>query len=61
MINVVPNILEPGTTVYVKSEGLLTKMANRYNGPYKVIRSTDAGNYILANSLGEEMKISFPR
>ena len=53
--------LAPGTMVFLKVEGLLTKMAPRYAGPYKVVRSTDVGNYILENSLGEEMKRSYPR
>ena len=59
--NVVLNRLEPGTTVYIKSEGLLTKMANRYYGPFIIKRSTEGGNYILTNPLNEELKNSYSR
>jgi hypothetical protein len=55
--NVVLNRLQPGTTVYIKSEGLLAKIANRYYGPFKIKRSTEGGNYILTNPLNEELKI----
>ena len=51
----------PGTQVFIKAEGLLTKMANRYYGPYTVVREADGGNYVLKNALDEEMKLSFPR
>jgi hypothetical protein len=53
--------LTPGTMVYLKVEGLLTKMAPRYAGPYKVIKDTPVGNYFLENALGETMKRSYPR
>ena len=53
--------IRPGTQVFIKAEGLLTKMANRYYGPYTVVREADGGNYVLKNALDEEMKLSFPR
>jgi hypothetical protein len=58
---VVIDRLAAGTTVYIKSEVLLTKMANRYYGPFTIKRSTTGGNYILTNPLGEEMNNSYPR
>ena len=33
--------LEPGTFVYVKTEGILSKLTPRYRGPYKVVKVTN--------------------
>ena len=54
-------IIPVNTQVYIRAEGLLTKMANRFYGPYTVIGQTEGGNYVLKNALNEEMKNSFPR
>ena len=58
--NIVYNRLH-GSTVYIKSEEFLTKMANRYYGPFTAVRSSAGGNYVLANTLGEEIKNSYSR
>ncbi|RNA06694.1 hypothetical protein BpHYR1_012674 [Brachionus plicatilis] len=49
------------STVFIKCEGLLTKLEPRFKAPYKVNDYTKRGNYILSNSLGEVLKDSFPR
>ena len=54
-------IIPVNTQVNIRAEGLLTKMANRFYGPYTVIGQTEGGNYVLKNALNEEMKNSFPR
>ncbi|CAF1003547.1 unnamed protein product [Brachionus calyciflorus] len=47
--------------VYIKCEGLLTKLEARFKGPYKVVGLTSKGNYKLKNSLGEKLPDSYPR
>ena len=59
--NVVTERLGPGALVFIKAEGILPKLAPRYSGPYKVLKDTTAGNYILENALGEVMEMSYPR
>jgi hypothetical protein len=39
-----------GTTVYIKNDGLLTKLEPRYFGPYTVASITKCGNYKLKNT-----------
>ena len=59
--NIVEERITPGTPVYVKSQGLLTKMASRYQGPFRVVKDASGGNYILENALGEVLTETFPR
>ena len=59
--HLVLKILEPGTSVFIKNEGLLSKLSPRYSGPYKVVRHTSGGNYVLENALQELVKMSYPR
>jgi hypothetical protein len=53
--------LLPGTSVFVKTEGILSKLTPRYRGPYTVTEVTSKGNYILVNALGERLDMSIPR
>ena len=59
--HLVLEILEPGTSVFIKNEGILSKLSPRYSGPYKVVRHTSSGNYVLENALQELVKMSYPR
>ena len=59
--NVDLNVLVPGTSVFIKNEGIISKLSPRYSGPYKVVRVTSSGNYVLENALQELVKMSYPR
>ena len=55
--------LEPltsGTVVYVKVDGLLSKLEPRYKGPFTVVERTNNGNYILRDQIGQIMNKSYP-
>lgn len=53
--NIEIDLIPIGTTVYVKSMGLLGKMEPRYHGPYTVVGYTRRKNYLLKNRLGLEI------
>ncbi|CAF0989163.1 unnamed protein product [Brachionus calyciflorus] len=59
--NTVLERIPNGSTVFIKSEGLLTKLEARFKGPYKVIGQTKRGNYLLSNALNEKLPDSVPR
>jgi hypothetical protein len=44
-------ILEPGTTIYLKFEGLLNKLEPRYRGPYTIYGQDNKGNYQVKNPI----------
>ena len=50
-----------GTKVYVQVMGIHDKLHPRYRGPFFVKNITRMGNYILENSLKEEMSDTYPR
>ena len=50
-----------GTTVYLKCEGLLSKLEPRFKGPYKITGHTSRGNYKVQDALGNAIPESFPR
>jgi hypothetical protein len=50
-----------GSQCFIRIDGLLSKLDNRYQGPFYVIDYGKGGNYILTNALGEKMKDSYPR
>lgn len=52
--------LTPGTMVYLKNMGLLTKLQPKYSGPYQVEATTEKGNYWLKNTLGNRLPTSYP-
>ncbi|CAF1107425.1 unnamed protein product [Brachionus calyciflorus] len=58
--NVTTEIIPIGSTVFIKSEGLLTKLEPRFKGPYKIVGFTKRGNYLVTNALGEKLVDSFP-
>jgi len=59
--NVDPKPLASGQPVYVKNDGLLTKLEPRYKGPYTVVEQTSTGNYKLKDATGEAVKFTVPR
>jgi 3-deoxy-D-manno-octulosonic-acid transferase len=59
--NVDQTPLASGQSVYVKNDGLLTKLEPRYRGPYTVIKQTATGNYKLKDATGEAVKFTVPR
>ena len=54
-------LLQPGTTIYLKVEGLLNKLEPRFRGPYSIHSTDKKGNYLVKNSLGILLKTVFPR
>ena len=54
-------LLQPGTTIYLKVEGLLNKLEPRFRGPYSIHSTDKKGNYLVKNSLGILLKTIFPR
>jgi hypothetical protein len=54
-------ILQPGTTIFLKAEGLLTKLEPRYRGPYTIHGQDSKGNYQVKNALGTLLKTVYPR
>ena len=59
--NTVSEKIEIGKTVYLKCEGLLSKLEPRFKGPYKIIGYTKRGNYKVSNALNETLPETFPR
>ena len=57
---VVTELLEIGTRVLIKNDGIIGKLDPRYKGPYKIMRVTKNKNYILEEATGVEMDFSFP-
>jgi hypothetical protein len=57
--------LEPGTQVFVEvgyfGQPLREKLADRYSGPYRVVKRLDNGNYVLRTREGQELPRSVPR
>jgi len=47
--------------VYLKCEGLLSKLEARFKGPFYVTGVTKRGNYKLKDALGDELEQSYPR
>jgi hypothetical protein len=54
------NPLKPGTSVYIKTEGLHNKLYPKFKGPYEVVNSTKSGNYILKTKQGITLEDSYP-
>jgi hypothetical protein len=52
--------LEDRTTVFLKKEGLLSKLEPRYTGPYKIVGHTKFGNYELEDSDGLKLDMFYP-
>ena len=52
--------LEVGCIVYLKNEGLLTKLHSRYSGPYTIVNQTKGGNYKLKDSAGTVLRRPYP-
>jgi hypothetical protein len=44
------NQIDVGTTAYVKNEGLLSKLDQRFLGPFTIESITKNGNYKLKNT-----------
>jgi len=53
--------LPKNTVVYRKNEGILTKLAPRWLGPYKIFDHDMLGNYFLVDALGNGLGNKFPR
>jgi hypothetical protein len=53
--------LEIGQTIFIKNEGLISKLTSRYVGPFTIDGHASGGNYYLKNALGERMDKSYPR
>jgi hypothetical protein len=57
--------LEPGTQVFVEvgyfGQALKEKLADRYSGPYRVVRRMPCGNYVLMTREGRELPRGVPR
>ena len=49
-----------GSKVYLVNDGLLSKLENRYSGPYIVCDVSKRGNYYLRDSTGYVLKEAFP-
>ncbi|CAF0993179.1 unnamed protein product [Brachionus calyciflorus] len=58
--NNVVETIKIGTIVFIKCEGLLTKLEPLYKGPYKIKGITKRGNYLVTNALGETLQESYP-
>ncbi|CAF0850122.1 unnamed protein product [Brachionus calyciflorus] len=58
--NTVEEILPKGKTVFIKCEGILSKLEPRFKGPSTIIAHTKRGNYKVANALNEILPDSFP-
>ncbi len=58
--NILEQTLAVGTTVYLKNDGLLTKLEPQYFGPYTVASITKCGNYKLKNTENIILNKSYP-
>jgi len=57
---IVTTVLTPGTTVFLKIEGLLGKLEPRFRGPYTIHSQLKNGNYKIKNVLGTVLKTVYP-
>ena len=53
-------MLNIGTRVNLKKDGIISKLDSRYSGPYVIISHTLGGNYKLEDATGEIVEGSFP-
>jgi hypothetical protein len=53
--------LKTGQCVYIKNDGLLTKLEPKYKGPFTVIEQTSTGNYKLKDATGQQIERTVPR
>jgi hypothetical protein len=58
--NVLTKHIDVGTTVYVKNEGLLSKLDQRFLGPFTIDSITKNGNYKLKNTENLILDKSYP-
>ena len=58
--NVLETPLKIDSTVYLKNEGLLSKLAPRYTGPYTIVKQTKGKNYTLKDSAGNILDKTYP-
>ena len=58
--NVLQQPLSVGTTVYIKTEGLLSKLDPRFHGPFTIVKQTPNGNYKLKNAANTILDKSYP-
>ena len=56
----IDNILEYGSSVYVRNMHIRNKLAAYAHGCYTVVGRSSNGNYILTNRLGRKMKQTYP-
>ena len=59
--NVSDLILKPGTFVMLKNEGLINKLAPKFNGPFRIVKSTSNYNYVIVDTTNTEFKRTVPR
>ena len=52
--------LENGTTVYRRNDGIITALALRWIGPYKIFDHDERGNYRLEDEMGNGLQQKFP-
>jgi hypothetical protein len=52
--------IKGGTIVYLKNEGLLTKLQPQYSGPYTIVNLTKCDNYKIKDSAGNVLRRSYP-
>jgi hypothetical protein len=58
--NVMDKPLEIGTVVYLKNEGLLSKLAPRFKGPFTVVAQAKSNNYKLKDAAGTVLDKTYP-
>ena len=58
--NVRDEPLPIGAVIYLKNEGLLTKLAPRYKGPYTIVGKTKNNNYKLKDAAGLMLDKTYP-
>jgi hypothetical protein len=58
--NVMDKPLEIGTVVYLKNEGLLSKLAPRFKGPFTVVAQAKSNNYKLKDAAKKVLDKTYP-
>jgi hypothetical protein len=60
-LNVSDKVIEPGTLVNIRNDGINSKLDPIFKGPYTVVEMDNKQNYTLKHATGEVLKETIPR
>jgi len=60
-LNLSDKVIEPGTLVNIRNDGINSKLDPIFKGPYTVVEMDNKQNYTLKHATGEVLKETIPR